>query len=99
MGSVQDVDFRGRPTEVKHHVGRIKRASGTGEFEAVIATLNVIDSDGDIIAPGAFNNATVSIVPAHDHGSVPLGKAKMQDHGNGAGACGKFNLAIQLGQE
>ena len=99
MGSVQDVDFRGRPTELKHSVGRIKRASGTGEFEAVIATLGVIDSDGDIIAPGAFNNATVSIVPAHDHGSVPLGKAKMQDRGNEAVAVGKFNLDIQSGKE
>lgn len=77
----------------------IKQIGDAGEFEAVIATLNTIDSDGDIIVPGAFGDAMVSIMPAHDHGSVPLGKAKMQDRGDEAIAAGQFNLDIQPGRE
>lgn len=77
----------------------IKAISEKGEFEAVIATLGSVDSDGDIIAPGAFGNASVSIVPAHNHGSVPLGKAKMEDRSNEAIAVGQFNLDIQPGKE
>ena len=77
----------------------ITKATSSGEFEAVIATLGVVDSDGDIIVPGAFGNATVSIMPAHNHGSVPLGKATMQDRGDKAVAVGKFNLDIQSGKE
>ena len=77
----------------------IKQIGDSGEFEAVIATLNVIDADGDIIMPGAFGDATVSIMPAHNHGSVPLGKAKMQDRGDEAIAVGQFNLDIQPGKE
>ena len=77
----------------------IKQIGEEGEFEAVIATLGVVDSDGDIIMPGAFDDATVSIVPAHNHGSVPLGKAKMSDRGDKAVATGRFNLDIQPGKE
>ena len=77
----------------------ITKAMTSGEFEAVIATLGVVDSDGDIIMPGAFAGATVSIMPAHNHGSVPLGKAKMQDRGDEAIAVGQFNLDIQSGKE
>lgn len=72
----------------------LKAAREDGSFEASIATLNVIDSDNDIIEPGAFGDAVMSIVPAHDHGSVPLGKARMEDRGNLAVAVGRFNLDI-----
>ena len=77
----------------------LKQSGDTGEFEAVIATLGVVDSDGDIILPGAFQNATVSILPAHDSRSVPLGKATMEDRGDKAIAVGKFNLDIQPGKD
>lgn len=76
-----------------------KAAGDAGDFEAAIATLGVVDHDGDIIAPGAFGNATVSIVPAHDHTSVPLGKARIEERGDKAVAVGKFNLAIPAAKD
>lgn len=85
--------------ERKNIAAAIKRAGDDGSFEAVIATLNEVDSDGDVIVPGAFGNATISIVPAHDHKSVPLGKAKMQDRKNLAVAVGQFNLKIAAARD
>lgn len=80
--------------ERKQFRGEIKQTGGDGSFEAVIATLDVVDADGDIILPGAFQNAIVSVLPAHDSRSVPLGKAKMEDRGNKAVAVGQFNLDV-----
>ncbi|KKM05904.1 hypothetical protein LCGC14_1749360 [marine sediment metagenome] len=65
-----------------------------GAFEAAIATFDAIDSDRDIVKPGAFGDAVVSVLPAHDSGSVPLGKVQVKERGNLAVAVGGFNLAI-----
>lgn len=81
-------------TITKQFRGEIKQLDDKGSFEAVIATLNVVDSDGDIIVPGAFQNATVSVLPAHDSRHIPLGKAVMEDRGNKAVAVGQFNLDV-----
>lgn len=86
-------------TEQKSIRAEIKQADDSGAFEAVIATLGVIDHDGDIIEAGAFDGATISIVPAHDHSSIPLGKAKMEDRGNVAVAVGQFNLDVMAAKE
>jgi len=86
-------------TERKLFKGQLKAAGDEGSFEAIIATLNVIDSDGDIIVAGAFGDATVAVLPAHDSRSIPLGKAKMEDRGNSAVAVGQFNLDIQAAKE
>lgn len=85
--------------ERKTFRGEIKQLDGEGAFEAVIATLNVVDSDGDIIVPGAFQNATVSVLPAHDSRSVPLGKAKMEDRDDKAIAVGQYNLDIPAAKD
>ncbi len=65
-----------------------------GAFEAAIATFDAIDSDRDIVKPGAFGDAVVSVLPAHDSGSVPLGKVQVKERGNLAVAVGGFNLEI-----
>ena len=74
---------------------------GTGS--AHIATLNVIDHDGDVILPGAFlrdgNPQTVAVVPAHDANVVPLGKATVRELGDAAVADFKLNLETQSGRE
>ena len=85
--------------EHKRFKGEIKQTDGEGSFEAVIATLDVVDSDGDIIMPGAFQNATLSVLPAHDSRHIPLGKAKMEDRGDKAVAVGKFNLDVAAAKE
>jgi len=85
--------------ERKQFSGEIKQLDDKGSFEAVIATLNVVDSDGDIIVPGAFQDATISVLPAHDSRSVPLGKAKMEDRDDKAVAVGQYNLDIQSAKD
>lgn len=85
--------------ERKTFRGEIKQLDDEGSFEAVIATLNVVDSDGDIILPGAFQNAVISVLPAHDSRSVPLGKAKMEDRDDKAIAVGQYNLDIPAAKD
>ena len=79
--------------------------SETGTGSAIIATMSVIDHDGDVIMPGAFLSPdggpqTVAVVPAHDAGVVPLGKATVREVGNShAVADFKLNLETQSGRE
>lgn len=68
------------------------KADKPGEGSAVIAELNVIDSDGDVTLPGAFGTQHVSILPAHDRGAPKLGKAIISEVGNLVLAEFKFNL-------
>lgn len=77
----------------------VKAVDDEGSFEAIIATLNVVDLDGDLTIPGAFKKQSVSILPAHDRRSASLGKAEIFERGDKAIARGKFNLAIQAGRE
>lgn len=87
-------------TEHKTVKAELKQVSEAGEFEAVIATLGVIDSDGDIIQPGAFKGAdSVSILPTHNSQSVPLGKGRIEERGDQAVVVGKMNLDTQPGRE
>ncbi len=81
-------------TERKRVGATIKQAGDGGSFEAVIATLGVVDHDGDIVESGAFGDATVSVLPAHQTQHVPLGKARIEERGNQAIAVGQFNLEI-----
>jgi hypothetical protein len=70
-------------------------AGDAGSFEAIIATFDEVDSDGDIVLHGAFDNVKVApIMPAHFHGSVPLGKATIEERVDKAVAVGKFNLDV-----
>lgn len=77
----------------------VKAVDDEGSFEAVIATLNVVDHDGDLTISGAFKTQSVSILPAHDRRSQSLGKAKIFEKGDKAIARGKFNLDIQAARE
>lgn len=74
-------------------------ADESGSFEAIIATFGVADSDGDVIEKGAFGDATVAILPAHDNGSVPLGKAKIEERDDHAVAVGRFNLDVAAARD
>jgi phage head maturation protease len=74
-----------------------------GSFSAVIATLNVEDSDGDITEPGAFPTGKELVVSAYQHGSwqgaLPVGKAVIREAGNLVIADGEFNLASVSGKD
>lgn len=71
-----------------------KSADDDGTASWVMATLNEIDSDGDVTLPGAFGEQTFAIVPAHEHQHVPLGKGRLYEDGNEAIVEAKFNLGI-----
>lgn len=85
--------------ETKRTTVELKEAGDEGSFEAVIATFDQLDSDGDIVKKGAFNGASVPILPAHHQGSVPLGKAKIEERGDKAVAVGRFNLDVSSARD
>ncbi len=87
--------------ERKSTTGAIKAVGEAGEFEAVIATFDVIDHDGDIVEHGAFSDFDgASIMPAHDQQSVPLGKVhRIEERGQEAVAVGKFNRDVAAGRD
>lgn len=72
----------------------VKAMTGDGTVSVVMATLNEIDSDGDVTEPGFFGRQTAQIVPTHDWAHVPLGKAHIREVGNEAIAELQFNLDV-----
>jgi hypothetical protein len=76
-----------------------------GTFEAVFATMNVVDKDGDVTLNGAFGEQRVKI-SQYNHGSwsggvnaLPVGVGKIFERGNDAVVQGKFNLDLEAGKE
>jgi len=73
-----------------------------GAFVARIATLNVIDKDGDVTFSKAFPEKEV-LVSAYMHGSwmgmLPVGKAVIKESGEDVLAEGQFNLKSDIGKE
>ena len=74
----------------------VKAVDDEGSFEAVIATLNVVDHDGDLTIAGAFKEQSVSILPAHTTGSGSSGKARIFEKGNEDIAQCQCNVKIHV---
>ena len=79
--------------------------NGEGTFEAVFATLDAIDHDGDTYDPGAIGNQDV-IISQWNHGSwnggagaLPIGVGKVFERDNKAIVSGEFNLADSDGRK
>lgn len=74
-----------------------------GTFIARIATLNVIDKDGDVTLPGAFPNGKTILISAYMHGSwmgeLPVGKGVIREAGDEVLVDGEFNLNSDTGKE
>lgn len=89
--------------ERKNFTGVQLKADKPGQFIARIATLNVVDSDGDVTLPGAFPDGKSILVSAYQHGSwnggLPVGKAVIQEKGNEVLIEGEFNLNTETGKE
>lgn len=84
---------------LKTYTPQFKAVDDDGSASWVMARLNVKDSDGDVTLPGAFGTQTFSIVPAHDHRHVPLGKATLTEDGDEAVVKAKFNLDIPAARD
>ena len=82
---------------------QLKEDGEPGEFTARIATLGVIDADGDVTQPGAFPPTKDVLVSAYGHASwegvLPVGKATIREEGESVIATGVFNLASAIGRD
>ncbi len=85
--------------QVKSLAGKLKAMDDVGRGLAVIATMNVIDKDGDVTLPGAFGEQTVKVVPTHDWSHVPLGKATLKEQGDEVIAEFGLNLEIEAARD
>ncbi len=74
-----------------------------GEVVAVFATLNVVDADGDVTLPGAFENGAKTRISAYGHqswmGALPVGKGSIREVKDEAIFEGRFFLDTQDGAD
>lgn len=74
-----------------------------GEITAVFATLNVVDSDGDVTVKGAFPTGAKVRISAYGHtsweGRLPVGKGTIREVGDEAILDGKFFLDTPEGRD
>lgn len=68
--------------------------AGHGQVEAVFATLNVVDHDGDVTLPGAFKSGAPVKISAYNHsswqGALPVGKGRIFEEGDSVVFRGEF---------
>lgn len=86
------------PPELKQKTFELKQLAEDGTGTAKIATLNVIDSDGDVTRPGAFGEQLVMVMPAHTWSNPALGKARIYEKGNDVLADFMLNLKTDHGR-
>jgi hypothetical protein len=74
-----------------------------GEVEAVFATLNVVDRDGDVTKSGAFTNGAEVVISAYGHksweGALPVGKGVIEERGDQVVMKGQFFLNTTQGRD
>lgn len=84
-------------------LGRVelKIDGDAGTFRATIATLNVIDKDGDVTVPGAFRKGQeVRIAQwGHNWGALPVGKGVIGADDHTAWVDGQFFLDTEHGKQ
>ena len=89
--------------ERKSFTGMELKTDKPGSFTVRIATLNVIDKDGDVTIPGAFPTGKTILISAYQHGSwsggLPVGKGVIREAGEEVLVDGQFNLATDTGKE
>lgn len=86
-------------TDRKSYTPSFKAVNDDGTASWVMATMGVIDHDGDVLLPGAFGEQSVPIVPSHDASHVPLGKGRLYEDGNEVVVEAKFNLDIPVARD
>ncbi len=89
--------------ERKSFIGIDLKSEKPGMFTARIATLNVVDKDGDVTIPGAFPVGKSILISAYQHGSwqggLPVGKGIIREVGDEVLVDGEFNLNSETGKE
>lgn len=81
----------------------VKADSDSGEVVAVFSTFNVIDHDGDVTLPGAFDDGAPVRISAYNHASwgpaLPVGRGKIRVEDDRALMEGKFFLNTTHGRD
>jgi HK97 family phage prohead protease len=72
-----------------------------GEFKAVFATFNVIDHDGDVTIPGAFEDGQKVRISywGHRWQDLPVGRGEIHSDEKDAWVDGRFFLDTEAGKE
>lgn len=74
-----------------------------GEFSAVFSTYNVVDSDGDVTLPGAFEDGAEVLVSSYGHttwqGALPVGKGRIRSTKSEAVCDGQFFMDTTQGRD
>lgn len=74
-----------------------------GEVEAVFATFNVVDKDGDVTVPGAFTDGEEVLISAYQHtswqGALPVGKGTIRQTKSEAVFSGQFFMDTTHGRD
>jgi HK97 family phage prohead protease len=79
----------------------LKEEGEPGEFQAVFSTFNVIDKDGDVTLPGAFEDGQKVRISywGHRWQDLPVGKGTIGADDDKAWVDGKFFLDTEAGLE
>jgi hypothetical protein len=80
------------------------KSEDKGEVVAVVATLGVVDKDGDVIMPGAFGAGAKVKLSGYGHdviteGKAPVGKGVITEEGDRAVFRGQFFMSTSRGRE
>jgi hypothetical protein len=74
-----------------------------GQVQAVFSTFNVIDRDGDVTLPGAFEDGAEVVISAYGHktwtGAMPVGEGRIRNTKSEAVLDGQFFMDTRDGQE
>lgn len=89
--------------ETKTLQGVAVKDADKGTVEAIFSTFNVVDLDGDVTRPGAFQDGAAVRISAYGHASwgqaLPVGKGVIRVTDQGAVLDGKFFLDTQQGRD
>lgn len=81
---------------------QIKNAD-EGRVEAVFSTFGVIDHDGDMTDPSAFQHGSKVLISSYNHkswdGALPVGKGVIEVGSKGATLKGQFFMNTQAGRD
>jgi len=93
----------GKPMNTKTLSRVTVKDAAKGEVTAVFATLNSIDSDGDVTLPSAFEEGCPVRISAYGHqswqGALPVGKGTIRTVGNEAILDGQFFMNTAHGRD
>lgn len=89
--------------QTKQMHGVTVKDAALGTVQAVFATLNVVDHDGDVTLPGAFKDGAQVVISSYGHkswdGALPVGHGVIREVGDEAILDGQFLMDTTHGRD